>query len=290
MLNASGGAGFWSANNFSILKNAGKQVVVDIGGDSTACKGAQHNSTCAMWEMRDKLAADIIVFAKRYSISGFTLDWEFGQSFDWLSFNRTWAYVSVKLAEERPPIPIEVCINSVVQNKAWAPGGDPSGNTYFRRYPWASKLTDMGSYSLCRNNKCTDAERNYNLTTNLERYTKANTSGWAGGLEGVSTNLIKLSDVRTDQLSPGLWFNDVCTPTGKLNADGAAETSTMGWTAVALRAFLASSYDVGARSVDIWCGVGVGLPMPCPTCPWVFDELRRFQALGGPNNNPRPLQ
>ena len=73
---------------------------------------------------------------RRYHIDGFTLDWEFGAAFDWVRFNATWAYVTAVLAREDPPITVEVCINSAVQNQAWAASGDPSGNTYFRRYPW----------------------------------------------------------------------------------------------------------------------------------------------------------
>jgi hypothetical protein len=152
---------------------------------------------------------------------------------------------------------------------------------FFRR---ASKLTDMGSYSLCRNNNCTEAERQHNLTTNLERYktkplSRPITNGWAGGLEGVSTNLMELANARAEQLSPGLWFSDDCSPTGRLAADGTAETSTHGWTAAALRAFLSNQFQQGVRNVDVWCGVKTGLPMPCPTCDWVLTELETFQQL-----------
>jgi hypothetical protein len=35
-----------------------------------------------MWDKRERLATDIIAFAKRYNINGFTLDWEFSSSFD----------------------------------------------------------------------------------------------------------------------------------------------------------------------------------------------------------------
>ena len=220
-LNASSAAAFWAASNFTALRAAGKQVIVDIGGDQTACESAKHGakpgSSCAMWENRAKLRTDIAAFAQRFAIDGFTLDWEFGQSFDYLSWNRTWAYIAAELA---PAITFEVCINSVTEGETRADidGGDPSGNPFFRPVPWASRLTDMGSYSLCRDNNCTEAERQYNLTTNLERYDfPKEAAGWAGGLEGVSTNLIKLAGARADQLSPGLWFDDVCAPTGDPN-------------------------------------------------------------------------
>lgn len=223
-------------------------------------------------------------------------DWEFSQSFDYLSWNRTWAYIAAELA----PLTFEICINSVVEHHEWATGGDPSGNPYFRPVPWASKLTDMGSYSLCNSINCTNSQRWYNLTTNLERYTTpshpANTSGWAGGLEGVSTNLMRMAGARADQLSPGLWFDDKCTPTGKFAGGGigtgAVETSTKGWTALTLRAFLSNQFQQGVRSVDVWCGVKTGLPVPCPTCKWVFTELERFQglALGKPMLMPTDVQ
>ena len=149
----------------------------------------------------------------------------------------------------------------------------------------------MGTYSLCVSNNCTDAERAFNLTERLDAYAprgKVNTTGWAGGLQGRAANLIALPGSRATpgQLSPGLWFSDECAPTGEpANADGEAETSTHGWTASSLRDFLDNAHGQGIRSVDIWCGVGVLLPMPCPTCSWVFDELRRWQLLKPHNRN-----
>jgi len=126
-LNSSSGAKFWASANFSALRAVGKQVVVDIGGDRTACSGTKKESSCAMWDNRVKLAADIAAFAQRYSIDGFTLDWEFGNSFDYLSWNRTWTYIAAELA----PLTFEVCINSVVEHREWVSGGDPSGNPFF---------------------------------------------------------------------------------------------------------------------------------------------------------------
>ena len=73
----------------------------------------------------------------------------------------------------------------------------------------------------------------------------------------------------------GVWFSDDCAPTG--GADN--ETTTHGWTAKTLRAFLQNQHGQGVRSVDVWCGVGGQLPMPCPTCPWVFEELERWKQL-----------
>jgi hypothetical protein len=130
-LNSSSSA-FWATGNFSVLREAGKQVIVDLGGDATACESVSSGSGCAMWENRVKLTADIAAFAQRHSIDGFTLDWEFGSSFDYLSWNRTMSFI----AETLPQLSFEVCINSVVERADWATGGDPSGNPYFRPVPW----------------------------------------------------------------------------------------------------------------------------------------------------------
>eukprot|EP01046_Picozoa_sp_COSAG06_P022910 COSAG06_NODE_1797_length_8368_cov_5.830451_11_plen_108_part_00 len=107
-------------------------MIVDLGGDATACESVSSGSGCAMWENRVKLTADIAAFAQRHSIDGFTLDWEFGSSFDYLSWNRTMSFI----AETLPQLSFEVCINSVVERADWATGGDPSGNPYFRPVPW----------------------------------------------------------------------------------------------------------------------------------------------------------
>ena len=187
--------------NFSALRAAGKVVTLDIGGDQTACAS---ESSCAMWDGRAQLAIDVLAFAKRYDFHAITLDWEFGHSFGWKKWNATWAYVAEELRADG--ITFEVCINSGVESEIWAAGGDPSGNPYFRQYPWANRLTGMGTYSLCCGRGagiiCTESQRQYNLTQNLEPYVpKGRTKGWAGVLEGRATNLFKMGKVRKE-LSP----------------------------------------------------------------------------------------
>ena len=255
----------------STIRQTGRTVTVDVHGDAAACAST---GDCKMWQNREKLSQDVVAFAREYGISSITLDWEFADSFDWISFNRTWAFIARNLKSDG--VTVEVCVNSVVENKGWVGGSDPSGNPFFRDYNWANKLTDMGTYELCKGNNCTEQERQFNLTKNKQLYDTPksfNISGWTGGLEGRITNLLTLAKDRPSQLSPGLWFGDDCASTGHGN-----ETTTHGWTATSLRAFLAEIYAQGVRSVDIWCGVGVGLPLPCPTCPWVADELHRWRG------------
>ena len=76
-VNASNSASFWAANNFTALRKAGKTVTVEIGGDQTTCV---QKTSCAIWENRVKIASDLIAFAAKHDINGFTLDWEFGKS------------------------------------------------------------------------------------------------------------------------------------------------------------------------------------------------------------------
>ena len=52
-----------------------------------------------MFNKRHRLAKDLAHLATRHRLSGFTLDWEFGHSFDWLAFNQTWSYVAGELAK-----------------------------------------------------------------------------------------------------------------------------------------------------------------------------------------------
>ena len=259
----------------SAVHASGRTALAVIDGLNDAC--ASFPRPCAIWENREQLSSDLAAYAVENGLDGFSLDWEFGGSFNWGKFDLTWKFIADQLRSHN--ITVDVCINSVVESKSWAKGSDPSANPYFRDYSWADRVTDMGTYALCVDNNCTDEQRAYNLTQNLEVYKpkSTDTSGWAGGLQGRSVNLVTLGNYRTDQLSPGLWLSNDCAPTG---VEG--QTSTKGWTAASLRAFLADAHGQGIRSVDIWCGLMPdALPdLPCPTCPWVYTELARWKALG----------
>lgn len=238
---------------FTPLVRAGKGIVLDLGGTALCCP---HNDTCHMWEQRQPLAEDLLELALTQQLSGYTLDWEFPESFNWTGFNATMAHVGAVLAPHG--IGLEVCINTEVEKRAWAGGGDPSGNTYYRWMPWATKLTNMGTYELCHPNiNCTDDDRKRNVTT----------------LASTVDSLVHLGNYSVDVISPGIWLAE-CSP-----LPGSNETATHGWTQPALRAFLEAIHAKGVRSIDVWCGVGVGLPVPCPTCPWAFDVLAWWKTL-----------
>lgn len=129
-------------------------------------------------------------------------------------------------------IGLEICINTLVEVKAWAKGGDPTGNTYYRWMPWATMMTNMGTYVLC-DDSCTDAERWANVTK----------------LSSTVNKLVKIGGYSARQISPGLFLSE-CT-----QLPGSNETSTHGWTQSTMRAFLEDVYGQGVRSVDVWCGV-----------------------------------
>lgn len=77
----------------------------------------------------------------------------------------------------------------------------------------------MGTYNLCYGQgsaiSCSESQRQYNQTQNLEPYGPKgiSTKGWAGGLEGRATNLFKPGKVRKEQLSSGVSFSNDCAPT-----------------------------------------------------------------------------
>ena len=43
--------------------------------------------TVVPWENRAALATALETFGGAHSLDGFTLDWEFGQAFDWVRWN-----------------------------------------------------------------------------------------------------------------------------------------------------------------------------------------------------------
>ena len=343
-LNLSAGTRNWPTDRFQPLKQQGRSVTVTISATPDTVASCALNATCWMWENRETLASELTDFAQTFDLDGFTLDWEFGVSFNWSYFNKTWAYLASTLGAEAN-LTVDICVDSTEENPTWS-NGNPPGEVYFRRYPWAGKLTDMATYNLCSHNNCTNDQLQYNLTTAkyvYEHQVPPSVYGsWAGGLQGRATNMVKLGHVRTDQLSPGIAFSDDCSPVpasspsspsssvdhrhnangignGIANANGGGdfergnrnsgdihhtdgvmssvvgnaatsnETSTHGWTAATLRAFLDNQYDQGVRNIDIWCLTSKQvLTAPCPTCPWVDDELARWK-LKGSDNNQQPL-
>ena len=158
----------------------------------------------------------------------------------------------------------------------------------------------MGTYSLCHNNNCSHMStanpagpRRQGYTDRWVRLNKTRCPPdtfaypWCG-FEGTVANTIEVGGYAAEVASPALWLDDQCEPLalaqgGSTGALQPGETTTQGWTRATLRAFLDSVWSQGVVNVDIWCGCPgrLGLPLPCPTCPWVFEELARWKAKGG---------
>ena len=151
-------SGGLASANYSALLAAGKTVHLDLGGGASACPHG--DVPCPLWERRKELATNLSALVQQTSATGFTLDWEFGDAFNWRAFNESWGDIAAAL---QPRVEFEVCIDSLVEKPAWVNSSDPSADPRFRRYEWAERLTDMGTYALCRGG-CTEAERRGNLT------------------------------------------------------------------------------------------------------------------------------
>ena len=64
---------------------------MDLNGYASCCRSA---SNCTILENKEKLAAQLLEIATKYKLSGFSMDWEFAESFNWAGFNQTMAYVA----------------------------------------------------------------------------------------------------------------------------------------------------------------------------------------------------
>jgi hypothetical protein len=123
---------------------AGLSVNMDLNGFAACC----HNETdCTILENKKKLAAQLLAIGLKYKFSGFSMDWEFGQSFHWAGFNETMTYVAGVLRPHGLGLGISINSDCNAAN-ASADGGsmDPSCDPVYRNTPWASILSDMGTY------------------------------------------------------------------------------------------------------------------------------------------------
>jgi hypothetical protein len=64
---------------------AGRSVSVDLNGFAACCR---NETDCTILESKEKLAAQLLEIALKYNLSGFSMDWEFGESFHWAGPNR----------------------------------------------------------------------------------------------------------------------------------------------------------------------------------------------------------
>ena len=117
---------------------------MDLNGYAACCRNA---SDCTILENKETLASQLLEIALAYNFSGFSMDWEFGESFHWAGFNETMSHVAGVL---RPHgLGLGLSINSDCNAASPSPGGggmDPSCDPDFRDTPWASILSDMGTY------------------------------------------------------------------------------------------------------------------------------------------------
>lgn len=66
--------------NFSVYAPwlaAGKTVNIDLSGEAACCSST---SDCKILENKENLAAQILELALLYNLTGFTMDWEFGDA------------------------------------------------------------------------------------------------------------------------------------------------------------------------------------------------------------------
>ena len=85
----------------------GRSVNVDLSGTAACCRS---EADCTIRENKEALASQVLEIALLFNLSGFTMDWEFGESFNWDGYNETMALVAETL---RPHgIGLGISINS----------------------------------------------------------------------------------------------------------------------------------------------------------------------------------
>ena len=87
-------------SHYAPFTAAGRSVNMDLNGFAACC----HNETdCTILESKEKLAAQLLAIGLKYKFDGFSMDWEFGQSFHWAGFNETMSYVAGVLRPHGAP-------------------------------------------------------------------------------------------------------------------------------------------------------------------------------------------
>ena len=286
---------------------AGRSVNMDLNGFAACCRSS---NDCTILENKEKLALQLLGVALKYNFSGFSMDWEFGQSFHWAGFNETMTYVAGVL---RPHgFGLGISINSDCNGAtASADGGsmDPSCDPVYRSVPWASVLSDMGTYRIGDLNATwfRNGTRGTCPATCTEVHHKPHTpipTHWECknkhdpklmpycGYEGRVLNMLHspIARVRTDHgnplYAPAMWI-------GRCYANG---TTREGWTHEKFRAHLRFLDTVGITRIGIWCQNSCAIsnitnPLDCgdnfvgffcaglnTTCPYFYEELTAWKA------------
>ncbi len=293
-----------SGLNFSAYApfiQAGIAVSPTLEGDPSCCV---LGGPCPLFANRQVLAKQLLALAQQYYLSGYTQDWEFTSSWNHTGYNDTMAHVASVLAPHK--LGLGNSISSACEAN-FGLNGAPFCAPAYRNEPWASVLTDMGTYSPvtgcgCKGKGCPSYDPQFNSNCSEEEYggslswerngTRGSCRSDTGndptvvqycGFEGQIMNMLHGSVAtaypdRWPQLSPGLWLGD-CTANG---------TSAHGWTAHTLRSFLRFLDGVGVTRLTVWCMA----QMPCPTvkenCPWMYDALREWKQRGLMVGRPSP--
>lgn len=119
--------------------DAGIEVLVNLGG--------QADVVAPMYARKEQFAQEMLALALRWNFSGYTMDWEFGQSMNWTQWNETMALTASLLHSHGKKL--GVCIQSGCGDgiPGWAGATNPPCATLFRDMPWADILSDMGKPS-----------------------------------------------------------------------------------------------------------------------------------------------
>ena len=234
---------------------AGRSVNMDLNGYAACCR---NTTDCTILENKETLAAQLLEIALKYKLSGFSMDWEFAESFHWAGFNETMSYVAEVL---RPHgLGLGLSINSDCNAASAAPSGmDPSCDPDFRDTPWASMLSDMGTYSIGDLNAtwakngtqgtcpatCIKEHRHKNDWVCNNKHDPAVMPYC--GYEGRVLNMLHspVANVHTDRYplyAPAMWIGR-CYPNG---------TTQRGWTHEKFKAHLEFLDTVGINRIGIW--------------------------------------
>ena len=264
--------------DFSPYLEAGMEILADIRGEANVVE--------PMFRRKDKFAQEMLALAVRWNLTGFTLDWEFGQVMNWSMFNETMTVAADLLHAHGKKI--GVCVQSGCgdDKPAWAGGTDPACSSLFRNLAWADKLTDMGTYPMWNNWAKLPHKPNPmpadQITLHKCHSPQNQFEQWCG-LEGQVLNHISpkahtvpqeyAMGAANGQYSAGLWPK-TCEQNG---------TVAGAWTQPTLHAFLSFLDRTGVRSIDVWC---TDAAMPCSTidegsdCFWFTRELAWWKAIG----------
>lgn len=259
---------------FSPWLRAGRTVNPNLSGDASCCR---HPTDCPILENKEALAGEVLALALLYNLSGYTMDWEFGESIDWDGFNATMGYVATTLRAAGKGLGIS--INSGCESGVGS-AVDPSCNPAYRDTPWASVLTDMGTYAIGEQQPTATRRVGDRCPGKSPAPHPAEVTQYCG-YEGQWLNVLE-SPIATahaqswPQLSPAMWI-------GQCFANG---TTARGWTRQKWRDHLAFLDTRRIPRIGIWCHGGHGnqgiVGFPCPTvedvCPWFYTELAAWKA------------